>query len=396
MADTIVVPQPAPKYSPRNSAADFLENVLKPEMATPEPAPAPEPKPLPNPVIPPEIKPVVEPKTETAAAPVEVKIPKNQKDWESYKSAEKVRLSEKESEIAKWKKEAEEARKAPPVSTVTDDDPRILSTKKERDELSEKLRLVDITNHPKFKAYYDGKTDAQINMAKRIVGSENAEAIATLLKLPDNDYRQGKIEELVSTLSPIQQSRVAGVLNSLNEIDIERDGQIEQAKKDYVKYQEDARVKSENQQKENLSKAESAFTSVLSTLQNPKDKEGLFIFQKQEGNEEWNKGVDERTAYAKEMLFGKHDPQMLIRAALHAAALPGVVKSYQTALDKINTLAEQVKGLSVAQPRVEVRTTPEGGEKAPTAKRDVKGKFLGGRDQAKGWIESINQPAEQE
>jgi hypothetical protein len=290
----------------------------------------------------------------------------------------------------------EALRKAPPVSTITDDDPRIVSSKKEAEELSEKLRLVDITNHPKFKAYYDGKTNAQIDMAKRIVGTENSEAIATLLKLPDNEYRQGKIEELVSTLSPIQQSRVAGVLNSLNEIDIEREGQIEQAKKDYVKYQEDSRIKSETQQKENLSKAEAAFTSVLSTLQNPKDKNGLFIFQKQEGNEEWNKGVDERTAYAKEMLFGKHDPQTLIRAAFHAAALPGVVKSYQTALDQINTLAEQVKGLSAAQPRVEVRATLEGGEKAPAGKKESKGKYLGGRDQAKDWIGPLNQPTETE
>ena len=217
MPEPTVVNPPAPKYTPRSSAADFLENVFKPEMATPEPAPEVKTEPLPNPVMPPEVRPAVAPTEPKAAptapaAPVEVKIPKNQKDWEAYKVAEKARLAEKESEIEKWKKEAEEARKAPPVSTVTDDDPRIVSTKKERDELSEKLRLVDITSHPKFKAYYDGKVNAQIDMAKQIVGADNSEAIATLLKLPDNEYRQGKIEELVSTLSLIQQSRVAGVL----------------------------------------------------------------------------------------------------------------------------------------------------------------------------------------
>jgi len=180
MPESTVVNPPAPKYTPRSSAAEFLENVFKPEMATPEPAPEVKTEPLPNPVIPPEVKPAVAP-TETKTAPVaapvaptEVKIPKNQKDWEAYKVAEKTRLAEKESEIEKWKKEAEEARKAPPVSTVSDDDPRIISTKKERDELSEKLRLVDITNHPKFKAYYDGKINSQVEMAKKIVGDENS------------------------------------------------------------------------------------------------------------------------------------------------------------------------------------------------------------------------------
>jgi hypothetical protein len=394
-------PDNTPKYSPRSAAAEFTAGL--PKLGVEEAPIVPATPQLPNPVIPPEVKPVVtpvEPKVAPAApaAPAEVKIPRTSKDWDAYKVAEKSRLAEKETEIEKWKKEVEELRKAPPVSTVSDDDPRIVSTQRERDELSEKLRMVDITSHPKFKAYYDNKTNAQIDMAKRIVGTENSEAIATLLKLPDNEYRQGKIEELVSQLSPIQQSRVAGVLNSLNEIDIERDGQIEQAKKDYVVYQEKAKTDAEAKQKENMTKAETAFTSVLSTLQNPKDKDGLFIFQKQDGNEEWNKGVDERTKYAKEMLFGKHDPQVLIRAAFHAAALPGVVKAYQTLQEQLKGLESQVKGMTAAQPKLESRTTPEGGEKAPAGTRQEgkKGRFLGGRQLAKDWIGSLNQPAGEE
>ena len=399
MAETPVTPV-VPKYSPRADAAEFTAGL--PRIGEEETPVTPVTPPLPNPVIPPEVKTVVTPELKTTptapTAPVEVKIPRTSKDWDAYKVAEKARLAEKEIEIEKWKKEAEELRKAPPVSTVSDDDPRIVSTKKERDELSERLRLVDITSHPKFKAHYEGRVNAQIDMAKRIVGTENSEAIATLLKLPDNEYRQNKIEELVSTLSPIQQSRVAGVLNSLNEIDIERDGQIEQAKKDYVKYQEDSKLAAEAKQKENMNKAEAAFTSVLSTLQNPKDKDGLFIFQKQEGNEEWNKGVEERTKYAKEMLFGKHDPQVLIRAAFHAAALPGVVKAYGALQEQLKGLEEQVKGMTASQPNLEAHSTPEGGEQAPAGKgeKGKKGKFMGGREMAADWIKSLNETPQQE
>jgi hypothetical protein len=396
-----------PKYTPRTAAAEFVKGLPSlgveesAETKTSEETVVAEPKT--EKVETATTAVAAEVKTEEKVAPVttqstEVKIPRTSKDWDAYKAAEKIRLEAKDAEISKIREEMEALRKAPPVSTVSDDDPRIVSTKKERDELSERLRLVDITNHPKFKAHYEGRVNAQIDMAKKIVGSDNSEAIATLLKLPDNEYRQSKIEELVSTLSPIQQSRVAGVLNSLNEIEIERDGQIEQAKKDYVKYQEDAKLAAEAKQKENMTKAETAFNTVLSTLQNPKDKDGLFIFQKQEGNEEWNKGVDERTKYAKEMLFGKHDPQVLIKAAFHAAALPGVVKSYQILLSQVKGLEDQVKGMTASQPKMEKRETREGGEKTTTTTTTArgKGKFLGGRQMSADWVKSLNETQQTE
>ena len=397
MSDTIVT---EPKYTPRSAAADFVKSLPQLGVETTPPVatqPA-EKSPVETPV-PPAEKPTTPPTTPapaTSAAPVEVKIPRTAKDWDAYKIAERRRLEEKETEIANVRKELEEARKAPPVAAIADDDPRILIHKKTADELSERLRLVDITQHPKFKEYYDSKVNAQVDLAKRIVGAENAEAVSALLKLPDNGYRQEKIDELVGTLSPIQQSRIGSVLNSLEEIEFERSNQIEQAKKDYVAYQEKTKTDSENKQKEAKTKAETMFSSVVSTLQNPKDKDGLFIFQKQEGDEEWNKGVQERLDYAKNLLFGNQQPEALMKAALHASALPGVVKAYQNLVEKVKGLEEQVKGMTAAQPSLESRATKEGGEKVPAGQQKGKAKFLDGRGQAADFIKSLNETPEAE
>ena len=397
MAESAVV-QP-PKYTPRASAADFVKGLPQlgveqpePTAIAPAPAPAPEPAPEPTPTPEPAPKPAAPtPAPAPAPAPVEAKIPRTAKDWDAYKAAEKKRLEEREARIAELQSKVTEFEKAPKPAAIADDDPRIVQTRKEAEELSERLRLVDIERHPKFKAFYENKVSTQIEMAKRIVGTENAEAIATLLKLPDNQYRQEKIEEMVANLSPIQQSRVGGVLNALNEIEVERSGQIEQAKKDYEKYQADSKTKAEQQVVETKAKVEAGFTAVLSTLQNPKDKDGLFIFQKQDGNDEWNKGVEERVNYAKNLIFGDNKPETLMRAILHAAALPGVVKSYQVSLDKIKTLEDQVAGLSASQPRLETRQTPEGGEGAPRPKEKGNARVLGSREMAGDWVKGLNE-----
>ena len=387
---------PAAKYSPRTDAAEFTKGL--PSLGV-EPTPPPVPTPPEPPKPPTQAAPTPPPEPPKPAAvaappaPEPRKQPRTSKEWDSYLLAEDARLKERDAKISELSSRVSEFEKAPKPAAIADDDPRIVEAKKREDELSERLRLVDITQHPKFKAFYDGKKNAQIEMAKKIVGAESSEQIATLLSLPDNAYRQEKIEELVGQLSPIQQSRIGSVLNSLNEIEIEREGQIEQAKKDYTAYQEKAKKDGETRQAELKSNVEKGFTTVLSTLQNSKDKDGLFIFQKQDGNEDWNKGVDERVAYAKNLIFGQNDPQALMRAAFHAAALPGVVKSYQTLLSQVQGLQEQVKGLTAAQPNLQSHTTPEGGEKAPAGSPQKKGRgnFLGGREQAGDWIKSLNE-----
>ena len=384
MAEILNPPQP--KFTPRSGASDFVSSLPKlgvddaalaaiAPIEQDPPAP-PEPKPTPTTVEP---KPAVVP-------PVEDKMPRSAKDWDAYRAANKKRLDEKDAELQKVQARIQELESKPNPTAV--DETRLKALEQEKEELSEKLRIVDVTQHPKFKAYYDGKTNAQIELAKRIVGTDKSEAIAKLLAQPDSEFRQERLETLLAQLSPIQQSRVGAVMNSLVEIDNDRAAQIEKSKTDFVAVQEQQKKSAETQQADAMKKAETLFSNIVSTAQNPKDKEGLFIYQKQDGNEEWNKGVDERLAAAKSMLFGKHPPEALMKYALHAAALPGLTKAYQGSLARISELEAQVKGLETAQPTLRHREGGEGGEKGAGGSEKKKSNFLNGRGDAADWIKS--------
>jgi hypothetical protein len=395
---TAPTPPARQHYSPRSAAAEFTKALpaLNVDATPPPPDPAP---PVEKPaVVPPET--ATPPATAVQSTPPtpapEEKMPRTAKDWDAFRAANKKRIEEKESELAKVNARIAELEKAPKPN-ATGDDPRVVELQQQADELSERLRLVDITNHPRFKTYYDQKIGAQVEMAKKIVGADNAEAIASLLKLPDNEYRQARLEEIVTTLSPIAQSRIGGVLNQLQEIEMDKENQIQLAKTDFTASQEKARKDAESARATNIQKAESAFSTVVSTLQNPKDKDSLFIFQKRDGDEEWNKGVDDRLKSAKDLLFGQQPPEQLMRAALHAAALPAMVSRYHEAQDKIKALEDQVAGLTAAQPRSSSGGGgPEGAEKPAGQPPAKKSNFLDGRGQAAGWIKDIASTMTQE
>ena len=397
MAETTVVPEKKVVYTPRTAAADFTKSLPQlgvDETATEAASAAKAVEDSPKTETVETVKTgaatekKVEAQTEVKTAPVEDKIPRTAKDWEAYRAKNKERQVAIETERDNLAKRIAELEKAQPASATTED-PRIAVLSKEREELSERLRLVEITQHPQFKAYYDGKINTQVEMAKKIVGPDNAEAIASLLKLPDNEYRQQRLDELVTTLSPIAQSRIGGVLNQLQEIEMDREGQIQKAKTDYAAMQEKTKKDQETARTTNLQKAESMFTTALSVVQNPKDKDGLFVFQKRDGDEEWNKGVDETVKTAKDLLFGTQPPEQLMKAALHAAALPVMAKRYQEAQDKIKALEDQVAGLTAAQPRTTAGGGTEGGEGGAGSKQEKKTNFLDGRGQAAGWVKEL-------
>src|SRR5439155_855272 len=84
-------------------------------------------------------------------------------------------------------------------------------------------------------AYYDGKLNSQVELAKRIVGPDKAEAVSALLKLPESDYRNAKVEELMAELTPVAGNRLGSILNAVDELRAEREGEVARAREDYEK-----------------------------------------------------------------------------------------------------------------------------------------------------------------
>jgi len=301
------------------------------------------------------------------AAEAEDKWPRTSKDWDSFKAKRRENEEKLKSEIAARDTKVKELEtrlqeldergaklNEPPPEIKA----QIERLTKENEEMSLQLQVLEVTAHPKFKAYFENKTNAQINLAKRIVGTELAEQMEQVLKMPDipelAEIKQARVEEIISELSPIQQSRIGSVLNALTEIGEERAAEIARANEHKTTITGQQTEQQKQKQEAAIKARDDAFSSMTRAVQDTKN--GMPIFQLREGNDEWNAAVGKRLDTAKRYFMGAKDitPQEIARASFMAAALPDMLAAYQADMkakdEEIGKLGEQVKKLTAAQP----------------------------------------------
>lgn len=161
----------------------------KAEPAKPEPKAEPKPEPA---AAAPEAKP-------KGPEPGEEKWPRTSADWDKFKKVRKEREESLRKEIAiREEKIKELTTKYQEVeakaSKVPSTDPEVERLKKINDELTNRIMVLDVTQDPRFQTYFENKTQAQIQLAKNIVGAEKAEAIAKALQLPNTpEYNDLKL-----------------------------------------------------------------------------------------------------------------------------------------------------------------------------------------------------------
>lgn len=405
-----IAPPVSPKNAPRSPMPDFdhewvqslpkLEETPAPPtdkiVETPPEEPPIEPAPETPKEEPKAPEPVKEPAKETPpAAPTdEERWPRSAKEWKAFKEARAAQIKEKEKEISTIRAQLDDYKKK--AETKVEVPPEFENIKKERDELSERLRVADIVNHPKFKAYFDNKTNAQLELAKRIVGNELADKAVRLLSLPESDYRKEQLESFVAELSPFDQSRLGGVVNALNEIGLEKQAEIEKATKDYqaIKSREESeRTTAQQKAQENARKA---YQNAVSKAQDAK--EGLFVYQLRENDPDWNKAVQERLQGVEKLLSTPPDqiqPEAVATIALYATALPEVLKSHYTVLKENEQLKAQIAGLTKAAPKAVTRTaTDTRGTNAPVTP-EKRGYGANPMEVTAEWMKAINQQPEE-
>lgn len=388
-------PPPAERQNPGLSnwmtGLPSISDAPAPKPAETPAAPAPEPS---KPAATPPPEPTKAPdKVEPAKEPEKVvegdsgeKWPRSAKDWDAFKAKRK----EKEEALAKERDEirVERDKIKAEIETLRGQgpSPELETLKKERDEFERQLRIHAVENHPKFKAYFDNKTNAQIELAKKIVGSEHAEAITKALSLPESEYRDGKIQELAEALDPLKQARLGSVINSLSQIQEERSSEIAKSRENFDQMQAEQKTSGERAQAEAVKAATDAINTALAQASDPKT--GLFLYQKKDGNEAWNKEVDARVQTFKHLALGNATMQQRAQACRDAAAFPAVLKYAQERDVEVIKLTEQVKALSAAQPSAAGKgnATPENnGSPAPmkvkTGMRPM--------DVSKEWISSM-------
>lgn len=295
----------------------------------------------------------------------EDKWPRSSADWDKYKRvhAEKEGKLQKEIEqrqekivtletqIAEFQKKTVDSNQvAPEIQAQID------SLKKENDEMSRRLQVVDVTQHPKFQSYFANKVNAQKTLAKAILGEEKVAAFEEIVALPSGAYKTEKLDEFVSDLPTLQQVRIGNVLNSLETIEAERTEEI--AKANVLKEQLTGEEKAK---RENTSKSrEKAINEHVASIQkqNP-------AYQIKPDDAAWNASVNERIAVAKKLLTGEGMKTAdLIKAAFDAAQLPVTLQAYKADMaekdteiaklsDELKGVKDQLSKLTAVQPKLD-------------------------------------------
>lgn len=297
----------------------------------------------------------VEPAKTKAEDGDDEKWPRNTEDWDKFKAKrkaneEKLRgeIATRETKLADLQRQLETATKTKPA-----DDTATKAEIERRDalikSLTDRIAVLDVTKDPRFEEYFDKKTKTQQAMAANILGADKGTELAKILALPEGDYRNERMEAFMGDLTPMQSTRIGGVLNALDGIEQERKAEIEKAGAN----RETLLAERANRQKAQGEARQKGFETTLTELQDAT--KGNPLFHKREGDETWNAGLAKRIETAKALLFGGNiAPEQAAKAALFASSLPAVLEAYDAdtkAKDaQIATLQAQVKALTAAQP----------------------------------------------
>lgn len=321
-----VAPAPAPPPSPP-----------KPPPAAPvAPAvPAAPKKPLQFPQKP--AQPQLDPAADDIQIPDSIKSTKAADDWRKLHSEAKTLREQIKTRDAELSKFMEARSKAPP---------EVETLKKQNHELSEKLRIAAVEQHPQFQQYFGSRTAAAIATARAAAGVDRAEEVARILQMPESDFRTEKIDAVLAELPISRQTRILSALSELDRVNVERSEAIERAKKDGSALDQ----QQQQQQQAQAAKLKEIFENTLREAQ-----ESIPAFQPRDGDAEWNEKVENTIATARHIFGGDLSVEDRARAIMWAASAPTFMESAAALSQEVETLKAENAALRSATP------TPGGG-----------------------------------
>lgn len=306
------------------------------------------------------------PETETKPedkAPIdESKWPRNAKEWKAFKAEAKKREDDLAKQLSEWQAKHKELEGKVSTAPVKDEASikEAEKWKKTSDEYSEQLRLLAVERHPKFKAHYDARVNAALEDAKGIVGEAHADGVVKLLSQSPSAERTAQLEEIVLTLSPLDQAQLGAVIRDLRTIEKERSTEVTRAKADFDKMME-------SEQSRTKAAQERFQKSVADAIQSAQDsKMGRPEYQLREGDTAWNENVTKRIDHARRLMTEKLNESDIFNAAMDAAAYPAVLEQTKALMAENSKLQEQVKSLTAATPSIKTeRSSPPANGQPP-------------------------------
>jgi len=249
--------------------------------------------------------------------------------------------------------------------------------------LSERLKVVDVTQHPRFQQYFGERKTAQVELAKRIVGAERAEDVVRLLEMQDSDYKDTQLNDIMQDLTPLKASQLGAVINNLSVLEGERQSEIRKGRENFEKMKASAQAEADSV-KTGIQKLVDGFVGKAQD-----GKTGHPAFQLREGQDEWNAGVGKRVEHFKDFFGSRLKPEAVFQTVLNGAAFPAVAAQVTYLMEENAKLKKQVESMSKANPKVDNGAPPD------TTEQHSKFAIQPGsspKEVTAGWIKNLPQP----
>lgn len=329
-----------------------------PPSATPAPAPAPAPaKPASTPPAEPPrgpdgkfVKtepPAAAPAAPPAKTPLPDFIPGQTKaaDWKALRS----RAERAESRIAELESTAPGATNA-----------ELTALRRERDDLATRLRLVAIERDPRFESEYNNASKVVLDTARSAVGLVNADAAERILRMLPSEARDAATEKFLESLPGYKQTQFGYALAEMDKLRAMKETKVAESLANWQRLQAEGRASLEAERAGVISKLD----DLIARWQSPESP--VVVWQKKDGDTEWNNKVDESVALAREILSGDMDEAGMVDAAARAASFHLLAENFAAALAELEAIKaerDQLKGVSPG-------AAPAGGELTPPAGDD--------------------------
>lgn len=329
-----------PAETPKPAADDIPESLLKPATPKAEKAPAD--------YVPPELHGNVSEKTREHF----------KKQGEYYKT----KLAKTSEEVAALRKELEGAKSSngkPSAEHLS----ALEAIKKERDDYLARLERVAYQESPAFQEKFTAREERLRGVAEKIFEDVGADKAILTQALAMNGKRRDEFLDEQEGLGSTTKARLASVLGQLDVLTEERTADIATSREKLAAWRAEESARESAEREQLKSKLSGLVEATLKTAVAE-----WIPFKKQEGNDAWNAGVDERIKLVNKIVHEPISDEAIVEYAFAAAGAKVTDRINQKLMERVATLEAKLNGMSATEPGLNGRDKPAASDEERIAK----------------------------
>jgi len=286
-----------------------------------------------------ETKPLEPPKEKTwrEAEPPAASTKGARAAWDEFKQKAKTDIEAKEKAIRELQSELDQARG------------RVTNSEALQQQLSQAQSIVEriaIERSPLFKLKVLDQEDLlRARLGKTVQGTGLTSPEADAVLRGDLNTRERILDS--RQMSPFRRQQIVDILSQWDRVSEERERLTARGKETLTEFLREQQVAQEAQRAQYLRESEKLFDDQM-VLASQK----IEVYHPIEGNDEWNKSVNDLKTTARKLYSGQVPRELLAQAAILAPAAVALQNLLRSAYTEINSLKTQLNRYQGVQPQV--------------------------------------------